>query len=287
MPHGTLLDFQFSSLRSQTVRPGESMRSPCPGTLGTPFTFTLLPLFSRKWWLGSSLTKAGVYWWQASCPSRAGSLSPREGQGTFPSTSRAHPFAGHQPGSGRPSQPLPFQASRVDTVVSALLSQGFSAESAERVVRGHKGATERQYQVAWTSFLAFLGRRNITSSQVNLPVVCDFLNDLCVSVERKYRTIATYRSALRHPLLFACGLDLDTEASRLFMRGVFNYRPPVKASPVPAWSLNRLLRFLTSPPFEPLRAASVLRLSQKFLFLLLLASGRRIDEVSPRSPLLA
>ena len=41
-----------------------------------------------------------------------------------------------------------------------------------------------------------------------------------------------------------------------------------------------MLCFLTSPPFEPLRAASVLRLSQKSLFLLLLASRRRIDEVS-------
>lgn len=64
------------------------------------------------------------------------------------------------------------------------------------------------------------------------------------------------------------------------MRGVFNFRPPQKASPMPVWSLSGLLCFLCSDLFEPLEEASILRLSQKTLFLLLLASGRRISEVA-------
>lgn len=78
------------------------------------------------------------------------------------------------------------------------------AASADRIVPGHKGSSERQYQVALNSFLAFLGSLNIISSQVNLHVVCNFLDDLCL--KWKYRTIATYRSALQHPCFLLVGL---------------------------------------------------------------------------------
>ena len=49
---------------------------------------------------------------------------------------------------------------------------------------------------------------------------------------------------------------------------------------MPVWSLSGLLSFLCSSLFEPLEEASILRLSQKTLCLLLLASGRRISEVA-------
>ena len=49
---------------------------------------------------------------------------------------------------------------------------------------------------------------------------------------------------------------------------------------MPAWSLNVLLEFLDSPLFEPLSSASPIRLLQKTLCLLLLATGRRVGEVS-------
>ena len=48
---------------------------------------------------------------------------------------------------------------------------------------------------------------------------------------------------------------------------------------MPRWSLNMLLRFLQGPLFEPLESASFLRLTQKTLVLLLLASGRRIADM--------
>jgi hypothetical protein len=53
-------------------------------------------------------------------------------------------------------------------------------------------------------------------------------------------------------------------------------RAPVR---VPAWDLFLVLAFLGGPPFEPLESASWSDLSMKVLFLVCLASGRRVSEV--------
>ena len=48
---------------------------------------------------------------------------------------------------------------------------------------------------------------------------------------------------------------------------------------MPLWSLDVLLGFLLGPPFEPLESAPFLRVLQKALCLLLLASGRHIGGI--------
>jgi hypothetical protein len=53
-------------------------------------------------------------------------------------------------------------------------------------------------------------------------------------------------------------------------------RAPVR---VPACDLFLVLAFLRGPPFEPLESASWSDLSMKVLFLVCLASGRRVGEV--------
>ncbi len=49
---------------------------------------------------------------------------------------------------------------------------------------------------------------------------------------------------------------------------------------MPTWFLGTLLDFLVSEHFEPLHSKGLLLVTQKTLCLLLLASGRRIDEVA-------
>ena len=65
-----------------------------------------------------------------------------------------------------------------------------------------------------------------------------------------------------------------------YMRGVFNYRRPQKTKEMPRWSLNLLLEYLKGNLFEPLETASDTRLTQKAMFLILLASGRRKSEIA-------
>ena len=116
-----------------------------------------------------------------------------------------------------------------------------------------------------------------------VALVCNFLAFAHHDLNLQYRTVTTYRSALRHPLLITCGVDINTLQSDLLLRGIFLARPPLKARPMPSWSLNQVLSFLDGPLFEPLETAEPLRLLQKALFLLMLATGRRISKVSSLS----
>ena len=54
--------------------------------------------------------------------------------------------------------------------------------------------------------------------------------------------------------------------------------PPTEVRP-PAWDLSRVLRSLKEAPYEPLRSASERLVAQKALFLVALASSKRIGEL--------
>lgn len=155
------------------------------------------------------------------------------------------------------------------------------------LLQAHKVSSTKQYQGVWCKFLAFISMRHLSEANVSVGVMCDFLSYQAITCGRQYRTVSGYRSALRHPLLFAFDIEVNCVASDLFLRGVFNYVPPMKAKAMPRWSLNTLLQFLRGPLFEPIESCSFLRLSQKTLCLLLLASGRRIGDIAnlSRGPL--
>ena len=54
---------------------------------------------------------------------------------------------------------------------------------------------------------------------------------------------------------------------------------PLSSSRVPPWDLSRVLSFLRGPPFEPLSSFSLWDLTRKVLFLVLLTTARRVDEL--------
>ena len=96
--------------------------------------------------------------------------------------------------------------------------------------------------------------------------------------EREYRTLAVFNCAPKHPLLWAC-FSMEGLVNEYFMKGVFIFRPPQKFREMPRGSLNLLLNFLKGNCFEPLELAILTRLTQKTLFLFLLASGRRKENL--------
>ena len=216
------------------------------------------------------------------------SLIPSFGMVSEPSSSfqRALPppslnvsFPGDNQRQGFPPEPFYLAASRVETIILGLMRHGFSRHVSERLVGACRDSTLKTYQSAWKNFLDFLTVQGIVHSLVSIPVVCEFLDYFCTSMEREYRTLGVYKCALRLPLLWACDLDIEGVLMQNYMRGVFNYRRPQKTKEMPRWSLNRLLEFLKGNLFEPLETISDSRLTQKALFLILLASGRRKSEI--------
>ena len=96
-----------------------------------------------------------------------------------------------------------------------------------------------------------------------------------------------YKAALFHPLLYKLNLDIgrgkESPQSVSFMTGLFKMKPPPRAGKMPSWDLSDLLYYLKKGPFEPLNEAPFHLLTQKTLALLLLATGRRISEISALS----
>ena len=137
-------------------------------------------------------------------------------------------------------------------MTQALEARGFSAFSLALFSRSHKASTLRQYQSVWGKFQLFLDSHHIPQGNVNKVAVFNFLAFHVVVKKRQYRTIATYRCALKLPLFIIFNINLDGVLSDCFMRGVFNFKPPQRHTPMPSWSFNTLLAFLKSREFEPL-----------------------------------
>ncbi len=91
-------------------------------------------------------------------------------------------------------------------------------------------------------------------------------------------TIKGYRAALSRVLKYQ-GMDLtnDDEITMLFQS--LDLKRPTTMSTVPKWDLAFVLRHLTGPPYEPLHLATLKDLTYKTVFLLGLASAKRIGEL--------
>ena len=172
-----------------------------------------------------------------------------------------------------------LETSRMGSLISSLVGKGANDDSIQVLKHAHKPSTLKQYQGTWRKFISFLEAEHISHDKVDLYVVMNFLASQHLGKGLKYRTIATYKCALAQPLYETFNLRLDDSSLEFFMRGVFNLDPP-KPAPMAEWSLNSLLVFLVSNHFEPLHSMSLGVVSQKFLCLLLLATGRRIDEIA-------
>ena len=76
----------------------------------------------------------------------------------------------------------------------------------------HKISTIKQYQTAWSKFLAYLEGERIRHDRIRLCHVLNFLSFEQEVNERAYSTIAAYKCALFLPLKIALNLDLAGES---------------------------------------------------------------------------
>lgn len=172
-----------------------------------------------------------------------------------------------------------LEASRLASMI-AFLPEGCSEETIGMIMRAHRDGTIKQYQGTWTKFIKYLRDNNINHANVKLSVVMNFLAHCSKDLGLQYKTVAVYKCSLEAPLKLIFDLSLDTLSFRLFMKGLWNFRPPLKAKPGPTWVLDVLLAYLQSNRFEPLARKKPETLATKLLCLLLLATGRRIGEIS-------
>ena len=188
-----------------------------------------------------------------------------------------------QAASAAPLQPVPSrrpraEPSRVVTLKRHYRKSGFSGRAA-RVLSGVlRESSSRLYQSRWKIFCGWCRGRSVAPVNTSVPVVVDFLIHLRQDKGLSVSAVKGYCSALNSVLALK-GRDLAasreiTTLLRSFARSV----NPVELRP-PAWDVSLVLQSLTGAPYEPLRTCEERFLAQKTLFLLALASAKRIGEL--------
>ena len=188
-----------------------------------------------------------------------------------------------QAASATPLQSVPSrrpraEASRVETLKRHYRKSGFSGRAA-RVLSGVlRESSSRLYQSRWKIFCGWCHGRGVAPFNATVPVVVDFLIHLRQDKGLSVSAVKGYCSALNSVLALK-GRDLAasreiTTLLRSFVRSV----NPVELRP-PAWDVSLVLQSLTWAPYEPLRTCEECFLAQKTLFLLALASAKRIGEL--------
>ena len=189
---------------------------------------------------------------------------------------------------GPPSAPTPLpsvprrrprpEPSRVETVKRLLRKSGLSKLTSRQLSLCVRESTARLYQSQWLSFCGWCRGRSITPINATIPVIVDFL--IHVRKDKGFSVLALkgYRSTINSVFTLK-GLDLanSKELSVLF-RSFAKTCSPQDLRP-PAWDVARVLQSLTNQPYEPIKEAEECFLAQKTLFLIALASAKRVGEL--------
>ena len=144
--------------------------------------------------------------------------------------------------------------------------------------QGSSESSSRLYQSRWKIFCGWCRGRGVAPVNATVPIVVDFLIHLRQDKGLSVSAVKGYCSALNSVLALK-GQDLAasreiTTLLRSFARSV----NPVELRP-PEWDVSLVLQSLTGAPYEPLRTCEERFLAQKTLFLLALASAKRIGEL--------
>ena len=165
--------------------------------------------------------------------------------------------------------------SSTDSTTSRPVLVGRAARVLSECLRS---STSRLYQSRWQIFCGWCRGRGVAPVNATVPVVVDFLIHLRHDKGLSVFAVKGYSSALNSVLALK-GRDLTSSREITMLLCSFSRSVnPVELRP-PAWDVALVLQSLTGAPYEPLRTCDERFLAQKTLFLLALASAKRIGEL--------
>ena len=184
------------------------------------------------------------------------------------------------------SQPLPgspqASPSCLETLRRFTRAAGFSSAVASQASLSRRPSSRKAYQLKWQVYRAWCQSHLHSVSHPSLSKVADFLcwlrsaKNLGVSSIRGYRSMLSAVFRFQLPSLSSHPVLRDLLRSFCLESAERQLRPP-------AWDLSLVLRFLNTSTFEPLSVAPLRALTQKVLFLLALATAKRVGELQALS----
>ena len=143
-------------------------------------------------------------------------------------------------------------------------------------------SSPKAYQLKWSMYRSWCHSQGHSVSRPTLSKVADFLcwlrsaRGFSVSSIKGYRSMLSAVFRFHLPTLSFDPVICDLLRSFCIFSAEHQLRPP-------AWDLSGVLRFLNSSAFEPLSRAPLRALMQKVLFLLALATAKRVGELQALS----
>ena len=146
------------------------------------------------------------------------------------------------------------------------------------IAQSRAPSTRRLYASKWSVFNKWCAEKSLNSQSCGVPQVLNFLQEL-LDAGRSPSTLKVYVAAIA---AFADSARCRTlgrnELITRFLRGARRLNPP-RPPLVPIWDLSLVLEALKAYPFEPLGSTELRYLTFKTVFLLALASVKRVGDL--------
>ena len=185
----------------------------------------------------------------------------------FPSVSRKSPYA---------------SSDCVATLRRFASQAGFYATVAGQLALCRRKSTRLNYQARWGKFRQWCRDFHCRSSEPIIPKIAEFFTFLFKTEKAAVSTIKAYRAMLSSVFKFYLPEISSSPILKDLVRS-FEISAPCPLHHSPPWDLDKVLEYLSGPPFEPLAEASFRNKTRKALFLLAMATAKRIGELQALS----
>ena len=170
----------------------------------------------------------------------------------------------------------------METLQRFARSQGFSSLVAKQIAFAHRSSSRAGYQAKWSVFRCWCHSEGHSISRPTLLKVVDFLFWLRRSGKLSVSAILGYCSMMAAVFKFELP-EISTSPVLQDLVRSFKVKVPVRPVRPSPWDLEVALRFLRSSTFEPLSSLSLRALTKKDMFLVLLATAKRVGELQASS----
>ena len=186
-----------------------------------------------------------------------------------------------------PLPPVPPKSAYASADCMAILKRfaiqaGFSPAVAGQLIFSRRLSTRLNYQARWGTYRKWCRDFGHRSSSPTIAKVADFLTYMFKTKGAALSTIKGYRAMLAAVFKFPLPEISSSPILKDLVRS-FEISAPRPIFPLPPWDLDKVLEFLSGPPFEPLARASFLDKTKKALFLLAMATAKRVSELQALS----
>ena len=159
---------------------------------------------------------------------------------------------------------------------------GFSETVAGQLALCRRTSTRLNYQARWGKFRKWCRDFHHRSSEPTIPKIAEFLTFLFKTEKAAMSTIKGYRAMLSSVFKF-CLPEISTSPILKDLVRSFEISAPRPLHQSPSWDLDKVLEYVSGPPFEPLADASFRNKTRKALFLVAMATTKCVGELQALS----